>query len=149
MNMVKTRSTHVPASFGPAGPHDDPDLNREASDVSVASVLGFGAGLIVAAAIVHFFVWLLFIYFSTREAQRVAPQYPLATGQIERLPPEPRLQTNPREELRDLHAQEDAILSSYGVVDKDAGVMRIPIDEAMKLIVRRGLPARAPQEGKK
>ena len=103
----------------------------------------------MAAAFVHFVVWLLFIYFSTREAQRVAPQYPLATGQIERLPPEPRLQTNPREELRDLHAQEDAILNSYGVVDKDAGVMRIPIDEAMKLIVRRGLPARAPQEGKK
>jgi hypothetical protein len=147
--MVKTHSTNVPPSFGPAGPRENPDLNREASDVSVASVLGFGAGLIVAAALVHFFVWLLFMYFSTREAQRVAPQYPLATRQIERLPPEPRLQTNPREELRDMRAQEDAILGSYAVVDKDAGVVRIPIDEAMKLIVQRGLPARAQQEGKK
>jgi hypothetical protein len=144
--MVKTRSPHVPPSFGPAGPHDDPDLNREASDVSVTSVLGFGAGLIVAAALVHFFVWLLFMYFSAREAQRVAPQYPLAAGQIERLPPEPRLQTNPREELRDLKAQEDAVLGSYGLVDKDRGVVRIPIDEAMKLIVQRGLPARSQQE---
>jgi hypothetical protein len=115
----------------------------------VAGVLGFGAGLIVAAALVHFSVWLLFMYFSTREAQRVAPQYPLATGQIERLPPEPRLQTNPREELRDMRAQEDAILGSYAVVDKDAGVVRIPIDEAMKLIVQRGLPARAQQEQKR
>lgn len=145
--MVKTHSAHVPQSSGPAHPHN-PDLNRETSDVNVMSVLGFGAGLIVAAALIHFLVWLLFMYFSTREAQRVAPQYPLAAGQIERLPPEPRLQTNAREDLRDLRAHEDALLSSYGVVDKDAGVVRIPIDEAMKLIVQRGLPARAQQEGK-
>ena len=144
-----THPAHAQQSSGPADPHLNPDLNRETSDVNVASVLGFGAGLIVAAALIHFLVWLLFVYFSTREAQRVAPQYPLAAGQIERLPPEPRLQTNPREELRDLQAQEDAVLGSYGLVDKDRGVVRIPIDEAMKLIVQRGLPARAQQEGKK
>jgi hypothetical protein len=147
--MVKTHSAHVPQSSGPANPQGNPDLNRETSDVNVVSVAGFGAGLIVAAAFIHFLVWLLFMYFSTREAQRVAPQFPLATGQIERLPPEPRLQTNPREDLRDLRAQEDAVLGSYGLVDKDRGVVRIPIDEAMKLIVQRGLPARAQQEERK
>jgi len=145
--MVKTHSPHVPQSSGPASPHGDADLNRETSDVNVLSVAGFGAGLIVTAALIHFLVWLLFMYFSTREAQRVAPQFPLATGQIERLPPEPRLQTNPREELRDLQALEDAVLRSYGLIDKDRGVVRIPIDEAMKLILQRGLPARAKQEG--
>ena len=144
--MPTTHSPHVTQSSGPPGPQGNPDLNREASDVNALSVAGFGAGLIVAAALIHFFVWLLFMYFSTREAQRTAPEFPLATGQIERLPPEPRLQTNPREELRELQAQEDAVLGSYGLVDKDRGVVRIPIDEAMKLIVQRGLPARAQQE---
>jgi hypothetical protein len=147
--MAKTHSAHAPEGFGPANPHGNPDLNRETSDVSVAGVLGFGAGLIVAAALIHFLVWLLFMYFSSREAQRVTPTYPLAAGQIERLPPEPRLQTNPREDLRDLRAQEDAVLGSYGLVDKAAGVVRIPIDEAMRLIVQRGLPARSPQEQKR
>ena len=147
--MLKTHSAHVPQSSGPANPHGNPDLNRETSDVNALSVLGFGAGLIVAAALIHFLVWLLFMYFSTREAQRVAPQYPLAAGQVERLPPEPRLQTNPREELRDLQAQEDAVLGSYGLVDKDRGMVRIPIDQAMKLIVQRGLPARPQQEQKR
>src|SRR6476620_10829026 len=136
--MVKTYTGHAPQPSGLADPPGDPDLNREASDVSVMPVLRFGAGLIVAAALIHFLVWLLFMYFSTREAPRVAPQYPLAAGQIERLPPEPRLQTNPREERRDLQAQEDAVLGSYGLVDKERGVVRIPIDEAMKLIVQRG-----------
>ena len=147
--MVNTHSPHVTQSPGPPNPQGNPDLNREASDVYALSVAGFGAGLIVAAALIHLFVWLLFTYFSTREAQRVAPQFPLATGQIERLPPEPRLQTNPREELRELQAQEDAVLGSYGLVDKDKGVVRIPIDEAMKLTVQRGLPARAQQEQKR
>ena len=58
------------------------------------------------------------------------------------MPPEPRLQIHPREDLQDLRASEDAILNSYGWVDKNAGIVRIPIDEAMKLILQRGLPAR-------
>jgi hypothetical protein len=144
--MAKTQSAHVRQGLGPPDPRGNPDLNRETSDVRVAGVLGFGAGLLVAGALIHLLVWLLFMYFSSREAQPVAPAFPLAAGQIERLPPEPRLQTNPREDLRDLRAKEDAVLGSYGGVDKDAGVVLIPSDQAMKLIVQRGLPARAQRE---
>jgi hypothetical protein len=82
-----------------------------------------------------------------REAARVAPQFPLAVGQENRLPPEPRLQTNPRQDLLDLRAAEETTLTTYGWVDKNAGIARIPIDEAMKRVVEKGLPARA--SGKK
>ena len=34
------------------------------------------------------------------------------------------------------------MLNGYSWVDRNAGVVRIPIDEAMKLTVQRGLPAR-------
>jgi hypothetical protein len=122
--------------------HDVPEVGHEESDVNVRGVLGFGAGLFVAAVLIHFMVWLLFLYFSGREAARVVPQYPLAAGEQTRVPPEPRLQTNPREDLRALRAREDAVLNSYGWVDKTAGVVRIPIDEAIKLTVQRGLPVR-------
>ena len=53
------------------------------------------------------------------------------------------MQTNPRQDLIDLRAGEDAILNTYGWVDKAGGVVRIPIDEAMKPTVERGLPARS------
>jgi hypothetical protein len=33
-------------------------------------------------------------------------------------------------------------LNGYGWVDRDAGVVHIPIDEAMRLMVERGVPAR-------
>jgi hypothetical protein len=134
--------------LGPAT-QDNPEVGHEESDVNVRAVLGFGAGLFVAAVVVHFMVWLLFLYFSGREAARVAPRYPLAAGQETRVPPEPRLQTNPREDMRALREREDGILNSYGWIDKTAGVVRIPIDEAIRLTVQRGLPVRQEKEPRK
>ena len=73
---------------------------------------------------------------------KVPAEYPLAAAQGHREPPEPRLQTDPRQDLADMRAKEDEVLGSYGWVDKNAGVVRIPIDAAMKLTLERGLPAR-------
>jgi hypothetical protein len=56
----------------------------------------------------------------------------MALGQRDQLPPEPRLQDNPQQALRELLARQRALL--------DGG--RIPIEEAMRTIVQRGLPAR-------
>jgi len=38
------------------------------------------------------------------------------------------------------------VLESYAWVDKNAGIVRIPIEEAIRLTLQRGLPTR--QEGK-
>jgi hypothetical protein len=63
-------------------------------------------------------------------------------------PPEPRLQANPRLELREARAGEDAILSTYGWSDREKGIARMPIEEAMRIAVERGLPARSgPADG--
>jgi hypothetical protein len=128
--------THVPHE------HAGHQSHHEASDVNVTGVLLFGAGLFAVTGIVCLLVWMLFGYFNSQEAIRGAREYPLAMEQEKRLPPEPRLQTNPREDLRDLRAREDEVLTTYGWVDKNGGVVRIPIEEAMKIVVQRGLPAR-------
>ena len=127
---------------------DNPEVRHETSDVSIRAILGFGLALLVAAAAIHVAIWMLFMFFDRRDTPHAAHQFPLAAGQENRVPPEPRLQTNPRQDLHDLRAQEDDILGSYGWVDKNAGVARIPIGEAMKKVVERGLPARQ-QNGKK
>jgi hypothetical protein len=126
-----------------ADPHAAPaGAGHQPDDVSVRGIFGFGVGFLVAAVVISGLVWLLFVYLSDREASHAAPVFPLAVDQEQRLPPEPRLQTNPRQDLLDLRAQEDHVLTTYGWVDKNAGIVRIPIDEAMKLAVTRGLPAR-------
>jgi hypothetical protein len=117
------------------------EVNHEGSDVNVTAILTFGAGLMVTTAVVGVLVFLLFGYFQRREERSGVRDFPLAIEQQNRMPPEPRLQTNPKEDLRRLRERDDAILNSYGL-DKDTGAVRIPIQEAMKLTVQRGLPAR-------
>jgi hypothetical protein len=119
-----------------------PAVHHETSDASIGGVFAFGLGLMIVGAIILFLVWLLFGYFKGRETGSETREFPLAVEQQNRLPPEPRLQTNPRQDLIDMRAKEEAILETYGWVDKAAGVVRIPITEAMKLTVERGLPSR-------
>jgi len=118
---------------------------REESDVDVKAVTMFAIGLVVTAVIIYGLVWLLFVYF-TNERTTTARLFPLAATQETQLPPEPRLQTTPRLDLQELRAHEDELLAGYSWVNKESGVVRIPIDEAMRLVVERGLPAR-PQQG--
>ena len=115
---------------------------HEESDVNINRVFGVAAGLAGVTAVAFVIVWLLFLYLDRREAASAASAAPVAEGQALRQPPEPRLQTSPRTDLRTFRAVEDAVLDSYQWADKTAGTVRIPISEAMKLVVQRGLPAR-------
>ena len=55
--------------------------------------------------------------------------------------PTPRLQMDDgNQDLVDMHQREDLLLDHYTWVDKQQGVVRIPIDRAMELIVEKGLP---------
>jgi hypothetical protein len=58
------------------------------------------------------------------------------------LPPPPRLQVSASAELQAFRANEEAKLHSYGWIDRTAGVVRIPIEQAMDAVVSNGLPAR-------
>jgi hypothetical protein len=63
--------------------------------------------------------------------------------------PFPKLQVSPAVDLAKFRTEEAAALDNYGWVDKDKGIVRIPIDRAMDLVLQRGLPARQPgQPGK-
>ncbi len=127
-------------------PHTHPESHHEESDVDFRAIMTFGGGLIAVAVFVYILIFGIFRFFDGREGVKVAAEYPLAASQGRREPPEPRLQTDPRQDMADLRAKEDDLLGSYGWVDKNAGVVRIPIDAAMKLTLERGLPAR--QESK-
>ena len=118
------------------------DLHHEESDVDIRAILTFGVALTIVAVVVHLLIYVLFGYFNSRESVQTRTTYPLAAEQERREPPEPRLQTDPRQDLADLRAREDDALASYGWVDRNAGVVRIPIDQAMTLTLERGLPAR-------
>jgi hypothetical protein len=55
-------------------------------------------------------------------------------------PPGPRLQTSARADLARFRAHEEQTLNSYGWIDRNKGLVRIPIERAMNLLAQRGLP---------
>jgi hypothetical protein len=62
---------------------------------------------------------------------------PVASDQT---PPAPRLENDPAADLARLRREEDDKLSSYGWIDREQGVVRIPVDRAIEILAERGLP---------
>jgi hypothetical protein len=121
----------------------------ETRDIKLRPLIVFAAGIAVMGVVSYLVVFVLLGFFSgqaAKEDAQLAPAslaQPTAPGE-ERLPPEPRIQANPAGDLKMLRDQEDVILTTYGWVDARAGVVRVPIDVAMKLVLEEGLPVRQP-----
>jgi hypothetical protein len=118
-------------------------LGHETRDFSTRVVVNFGIALVVGAVLVHGAIWLVYLYFGGLADRAYPREYPLAHVGAPVQPPAPRLQTQPREELKAMRAAEDARLSTYGWVSPSGGIVHIPIEQAMQLTLEQGLPARA------
>ena len=118
---------------------------HEERDVSFGPVVRGLVGLVALLVVTALLMRLVFGLLAERAAKDSAPANPLAQSFGRQVPPEPRLQTDPLHDLQTLHAAEDAVLNSYGWVDRKAGVVRIPVQRAIELLAQRGLPARQPQ----
>jgi len=114
-------------------------VNRhEPSDVAARPLLFAVLALAVILLVVGGMQLVLLRWFDRRLAEREAPPAPLAEA---RTPHEPRLLPDPRAALLGLRAEEDAILHSYGWVNRDAGIVHIPIERAIDVLAKK-VPAR-------
>jgi hypothetical protein len=114
----------------------------ETSDVSIRDIVAFGLGLVLLSVILSVVLVWMFHYFAARERAAQRPVSPLA-GERERLPPEPRLEgLTP---LQKKPERETVEQGGYGWVDREAGVVRIPVDEALDLLAGK-LPAKPAEE---
>jgi hypothetical protein len=122
-------------------------VGHELSDASLGSLVRFA---IFLAAITFFFAMLvvgLYKFLDAREIAEKAGRYPLAEGVMRPLPPRPRLQTYPFDDIKELRKEENKILDHYAWVDQNAGVVRIPIERAIDVLAEKGLPYRQPEPG--
>ena len=118
-----------------------PDPAAFDQEIDVRAVLSFGSGLALTMILVLSAVWLLLDHWRSRQIALDPPPSPIAEARAPRLPPEPRLQSSPARDMEELRAREDAILKTYGWVDPQAGIGRIPIDRAVDLLVEKGISA--------
>ncbi len=117
-----------------------PAAGHEERDVNVWAVGKFGIALAVLCIAALVLLFGLFRYFQSRESP--AGEATVALGP----PPEPRLQETPARDLKQMRGEEDQILGSYGWVDRQKGIVRLPIGRAIDLLAQRGLPARRQNE---
>ncbi|MGA9120068.1 MAG: hypothetical protein WB699_11960 [Bacteroidota bacterium] len=112
--------------------------DHEKTDANAFSLFVAGGGLLallIASFVSMYFLWRVF------ENNPPGATTPLPETALKGvLPPKPRLQINPQADLAAFHAYEDSVLNGYGWVDQGSGTVRIPIDSAITLVARRGLP---------
>ena len=120
------------------------DLRHETRDMESRPVVLFLAGLLVLIVGSLLLVKALVFYLTSRQLLAgQAMSLPVAPRQ---LPPLPRLQVTEAQDFEVKRASEDAILATYGWVDKQNGIVRIPIERAIGLLAERGLPVREKPE---
>jgi len=114
--------------------HSPNGAGHEQSEASVRLVVMSLGGLAILAFIVFVLVVGIFRYFydtdKTAESRRQGV-----------VPPEPRIEVAPYEQIQQLRAHEDHILNSYAWVDKNAGTVRVPINRAIDMLAAKGLPS--------
>jgi hypothetical protein len=119
--------------------HPSGGVGYEKRDASIRGLLLFGLGLAVLLALTFFGMkWTL--DFLSAKSPLGPPAAPFENARV--LPPSPRLQANPHIDLRTYCEQQLSVLNSYGWVDQPNGVVHIPIDQAMDLLLKQGFPTR-------
>jgi hypothetical protein len=127
-----TREQSAPAADGMSAKY-------ETRDLSVRGLAWFLAGFIVAALVIHLVVAIMFRGMIRLRRQNFPAESPeVHLGQVVGA----RLQVSPAQEMEQFRAREESVLNSYDWIDRPHGIVRIPITQAMELVLREGLPVR-------
>ena len=111
----------------------------EHTDIEPTIASNFAIWLTVAVVLSAGIVYGTFWLFEGQEfdASHAAQTFPLAAGQV-REPQTPRLQTQPFKDIYTLRESEREKLTTYGWVDQSAGIVRMPIEDALRVLSERG-----------
>ena len=113
------------SSEHPVHPHgelDNLDVAHETSDIDLKAIVWFVVILTAIVLAVDVVTWGMFKAMNRYEAANEPYVTPLAVP-VGQEPPEPRLQTTPWTDLKQLRTQEHTYLTSYGWVDEKLGVI--------------------------
>jgi hypothetical protein len=116
------------------------DVRYEKTDALPRPLYQFLFWICVLSLVTAGVSWVTFAWL-TSWREGASERAIMAAPQDSQQPPAPRLQTREPKDLAAFRQEEAEILSTYGVVDREKGIFRIPIEEAMKLTLERGLPA--------
>lgn len=115
--------------------HQTNGIGHETKEVSVPFVFASLFALIIGAFLAGLLAVGIFQFFkATYHPDQAAKEA------VQQIPPSPRIAEHPAEELQGIRAREDHVLSTYALIDKDRGIVRVPIDKAIDMLAAKGVP---------
>jgi hypothetical protein len=121
-------------------PHNVPGTTPgyETRDANTGGVLNFLIALGTVLCVTALVCWGMFRFFSAHDMDRPATDSPFADTR--QLPMGPQLQVNPRVDWLKFREDQEKALHTYGWENRTAGTARVPIEDAMDLLVKKGVP---------
>jgi hypothetical protein len=116
----------------------------ETRDANAGGAFKFLVALAVVLVVACLVSWGMFRYFSAHDVDQAASDSPFADTR--QLPLGPQLQVNPREDWLKFRDDQEKSLETYAWENRSAGTVRVPIEEAMELLVKKGLPVQGAPE---
>jgi hypothetical protein len=117
--------------------HDDTHFER--TDINYRRVFIIGVSVIAGVWVVSGLMFAYFVFLKHLRAVESPPPLPIALHGNP-LPPEPRLQRSPSDDLKAMRISTDWQLNHYGWVDEQKGIVSLPIERAMEIVAQRGIP---------
>ncbi len=116
----------------------------ETRDANTGGVFNFMVALGIVLVVIGLVCWGMFRYFSVHDVGQPASDSPFADTR--QLPLGPQLQVHPREDWLKFREDQQQALETYAWENRSAGTVRVPIEEAMELLVKKGLPVQGAPE---
>lgn len=138
------------AAHGANGEPRHPDVSYEKSDVRATTIYWY-LGALAVSVILSYVVCVFVLRSTTKIAHDFDTPPPAIREEMgsayESMPPEPRLQgvpghsSDPQADLRQKIELDTVANEKLGWIDQSAGIAQIPVQDAMKIIAEKGLPA--------
>lgn len=124
--------------FEPQTTETTPERKHEIKDVKSSPIIIAMIVIMIIIGVIHIFLLGLGWWYNRQHQTNYAPVSALETVPV--VPPAPRLQSDPTQDMQALLTMENALVATYGWSDRKANLARIPIDQALDLVAERGLP---------
>ncbi|MCL4808989.1 MAG: hypothetical protein KJ062_14570 [Thermoanaerobaculia bacterium] len=125
-----SRPQHEPAEFD--------------SEIHVRAIFFAIAGLALVIALSFLGVIAFSKVLKARAVERDPAPLPVAEANQPRPRPRAALQADPTADMVKFAKEEDAALATWAWVDRENGVVQIPVDRALEIVAERGLPVPPP-----
>lgn len=114
-------------------------VRYEERDINVRDVTMIAVAVLVCTIGIVCVLYLLFSYMRNLKAQESPPTSPVER-RVYQYPPEPRIQESPAFDYESMRYEAEWELHHYQWIDKQKGIVAIPIDKAIDIVAKRGIP---------